>query len=50
MTEQTKPNFTETKLTEAKTIMYNMLTKVVEIGVSDLFITAEFLPSVKPKA
>ncbi|MBE9589501.1 PilT/PilU family type 4a pilus ATPase [Moraxella sp. K127] len=28
-------------------MMYNMLTKVVEIGASDLFITAEFPPSVK---
>ncbi|STZ56028.1 Twitching mobility protein [Moraxella lacunata] len=47
MTEQTQIPFSESELTEAKGIMYNMLTKVVEIGASDLFITAEFPPSVK---
>ncbi|WP_029102053.1 PilT/PilU family type 4a pilus ATPase [Moraxella caprae] len=39
--------FAEETLNEAKGMMYNMLTKVVEIGASDLFITAEFPPSVK---
>jgi twitching motility protein len=39
--------FAEETLNEAKAIMYSMLTKVVEIGGSDLFITADFPPSVK---
>ncbi|WDZ51230.1 PilT/PilU family type 4a pilus ATPase [Acinetobacter vivianii] len=34
-------------LEEAKTFMFHMLTKVVEYGVSDLFITADFPPSIK---
>ncbi|MEF9958195.1 MAG: PilT/PilU family type 4a pilus ATPase, partial [Acinetobacter sp.] len=34
-------------LAEAKTFMFHMLTKVVEYGGSDLFITAEFPPSIK---
>ncbi|HRA90842.1 MAG TPA: PilT/PilU family type 4a pilus ATPase, partial [Acinetobacter sp.] len=34
-------------LEEAKTFMFHMLTKVVEYGGSDLFITAEFPPSIK---
>lgn len=37
---------TET-LQEAKAVMFNMLTKVVEIGGSDLFISADFPPSIK---
>lgn len=44
---ETLVNFAQETLNEAKTIMYNMLTKVVEIGASDLFITADFPPSVK---
>ncbi|OPH36867.1 PilT/PilU family type 4a pilus ATPase [Moraxella equi] len=47
ISEETLVAFAEETLNEAKTIMYNMLTKVVEIGASDLFITAEFPPSVK---
>lgn len=39
--------FAEETLNEAKAIMFSMLTKVVEIGASDLFITADFPPSVK---
>ncbi len=39
--------FAEETLNEAKAIMFSMLTKVVEIGGSDLFITADFPPSVK---
>ncbi|MFV5191443.1 MULTISPECIES: PilT/PilU family type 4a pilus ATPase [Acinetobacter] len=34
-------------LEEAKTFMFHMLTKVVEYGGSDLFITADFPPSIK---
>lgn len=34
-------------LKEAKTFMFHMLTKVVEYGGSDLFITADFPPSIK---
>lgn len=34
-------------LEEAKTFMFHMLTKVVEYGCSDLFITADFPPSIK---
>lgn len=48
--EETLVTFAKETLKEAKSIMYNMLAKVVEIGASDLFITAEFLPSVKPEA
>lgn len=47
MSEIEKVQYSESELTEAKGMMYNMLTKVVEIGASDLFITAEFPPSVK---
>lgn len=47
ISEETLVNFAQETLNEAKTIMYNMLTKVVEIGASDLFITADFPPSVK---
>lgn len=50
ISEETLVNFAQETLNEAKTIMYNMLTKVVEIGASDLFITADFPPSVKPEA
>ncbi len=45
--EKSLVNFAEEVLNEAKAIMFNMLTKVVEIGASDLFITADFPPSVK---
>lgn len=45
--EETIVAFAEESLHEAKRMMFNMLTKVVEIGGSDLFITAEFPPSVK---
>ncbi|MFW2162873.1 PilT/PilU family type 4a pilus ATPase [Acinetobacter beijerinckii] len=34
-------------LEEAKTFMFHMLTKVVEYGGSDLFITADFPPNIK---
>ena len=37
----------EETLHEAKTVMFNMLSKVVEIGGSDLFISADFPPSIK---
>lgn len=47
MSKDELPVYTEEMLTEAKNMMYSMLTKVVEIGASDLFITAEFPPSVK---
>ncbi len=47
ISEESLIAFAEETLNEAKAIMYNMLTKVVEIGASDLFITAEFPPSVK---
>lgn len=39
--------FAEGSLAEARKMMFAMLTKVVQIGGSDLFITAEFPPSVK---
>lgn len=39
--------FAEEALAEARKMMFAMLTKVVQIGGSDLFITAEFPPSVK---
>lgn len=39
--------FAEETLNEAKAVMFSMLTKVVEIGGSDLFISADFPPSVK---
>lgn len=45
--EEALAAFAEESLHEAKRMMFNMLTKVVEIGGSDLFITAEFPPSVK---
>ncbi len=47
ISEESLIAFAEETLNEAKTIMFNMLTKVVEIGGSDLFITADFPPSVK---
>ena len=47
ISEETLVNFAEETLNEAKAIMFSMLTKVVEIGGSDLFITADFPPSVK---
>lgn len=34
-------------LDEARRLMHHMLTKVVEYGGSDLFITADFPPSIK---
>ena len=37
----------EETLHEAKTVMFNMLSKVVEIGGSDLFSSADFPPSIK---
>lgn len=39
--------FAEETLHEARNIMFSMLTKVVEVGGSDLFISADFPPSVK---
>lgn len=45
MTEQNP--YSQSALSEAKAVMFNMLAKVVEIGASDLFITADFPPSVK---
>lgn len=39
--------FTDSRLADAKRIMINTLTKVVEIGGSDLFISADFPPSIK---
>lgn len=39
--------FAEETLNEAKNTMYAMLAKVVQIGASDLFISADFPPSVK---
>ena len=39
--------FTAELLDEAKKFMHHMLTKVVEYGGSDLFITADFPPSIK---
>lgn len=39
--------FTEEALVDARRMMFTMLAKVVEVGGSDLFITAEFPPSVK---
>lgn len=47
ISEESLIAFAEETLNEAKGMMFNMLTKVVEIGASDLFITAEFPPSVK---
>ncbi|MDO5050935.1 MAG: PilT/PilU family type 4a pilus ATPase [Moraxella equi] len=47
ISEESLIAFAEETLNEAKGMMYNMLAKVVEIGASDLFITAEFPPSVK---
>lgn len=47
ISEESLIAFAEETLNEAKGIMFNMLTKVVEIGASDLFITADFPPSVK---
>ena len=45
--EQPTVKFTDEQLAEAQRIMINMLTKVVEVGGSDLFISAEFPPSIK---
>lgn len=45
--EETIIHFAEEALHDAKRMMFNMLTKVVEIGGSDLFITADFPPSIK---
>lgn len=42
-----KKMFTAKLLDEAKKFMHHMLTKVVEYGGSDLFITADFQPSIK---
>ena len=39
--------FTAELLEEAQRFMHHMLTKVVEYGGSDLFITADFPPSIK---
>ena len=39
--EQLIVKFTDEQLAEAQRIMINMLTKVVEVGGSDLFISAE---------
>lgn len=39
--------FSPEKLEEARRYMFHMLTKVVEFGGSDLFITADFPPSIK---
>ena len=39
--------FTEELLDEARRFMFHMLTKVVEYGGSDLFISADFPPSIK---
>lgn len=47
ISEESLIAFAEETLNEAKGIMYNMLAKVVEVGASDLFITADFPPSVK---
>lgn len=45
--EESLIHFAEESLHEARRLMFNMLTKVVEIGGSDLFITADFPPSIK---
>lgn len=45
--EESLIHFAEESLHEARRIMFNMLTKVVEIGGSDLFISAEFPASIK---
>lgn len=45
--EKSLVSFAEEVLTEAKGMMFNMLTKVVEVGGSDLFISADFPPSIK---
>lgn len=47
LSEESLIHFAEESLHEAKRMMFNMLTKVVEIGGSDLFITADFPPSIK---
>ncbi len=39
--------YTTELLDEARKFMHHMLTKVVEYGGSDLFITADFPPSIK---
>ena len=45
--EETPTVFSADMLTDAKRMMFVMLSKVVEIGGSDLFITADFPPSIK---
>jgi twitching motility protein PilU len=45
--EKSLVSFAEEVLTEAKNMMFNMLAKVVEVGGSDLFISADFPPSIK---
>ncbi len=45
--EESLVHFAEEALTNARKVMFNMLGKVVEVGGSDLFITAEFPPSIK---
>lgn len=45
--EDTVISFGEEMLHDARRLMFNMLTKVVEIGGSDLFISADFPPSIK---
>lgn len=45
--EKSLVNFAEEVLNEAKNMMFNMLAKVVEVGGSDLFISADFPPSIK---
>lgn len=47
MREEKVMMFTEEALVDARRMMFTMLAKVVEVGGSDLFITAEFPPSVK---
>lgn len=46
-TEESLIKFAEESLTEARRLMFSMLTKVVEVGGSDLFISADFPPSIK---
>lgn len=47
LNEESIIRFAEQSLIDARRIMFSMLAKVVEVGGSDLFITAEFPPSVK---
>lgn len=39
--------FAEESLHDARKVMFNMLAKVVQVGGSDLFISADFAPSIK---